>query len=106
MSAEGVKILSVSFELNGKTYTSTRAEGVKVLNLSFGLDGQTYSSEVTMEVKPVDSKSKLTPEQISARQEGWKLVFDLFKHIATVSAGAILLIATFYDRIVRDRANI
>ena len=37
-----------------------------------------------------------------AREEGWKLIFDLYKHIATISAGSILLIATFYEKIIKD----
>ena len=34
-----------------------------------------------------------------AREEGWKLSYDLHKHITTLSTGSILILVTFIERL-------
>lgn len=44
------------------------------------------------------SLSDYTVEQ-RAREEGWKLKYDFYKHLTTLGTGSILLLVTFLEKI-------
>lgn len=44
------------------------------------------------------SSSDYTVEQ-KAREEGWKLKYDFYKHLTTLGTGSILLLVTFLEKL-------
>ena len=52
---------------------------------------------------PNDNQSKNEPTQYTvrekAREEGWKLHYDTFKHLTTLNTGSILILVTFLEKL-------
>lgn len=47
------------------------------------------------------TKPELTDEK-KAQQENNKLLFDVYKHITTLSSGTIVILATFLDKVFKN----
>lgn len=45
-----------------------------------------------------DKASAYTPQQ-TAHEESWKLQYDIYKHLTTLSTGSILLLITFLEKL-------
>jgi hypothetical protein len=48
--------------------------------------------------KIADRASAYSPQQI-AHEESWKLQYDIYKHLTTLSTGSILLLITFLEKL-------
>jgi len=48
--------------------------------------------------KPSENSLAYTVQQ-KANEEGWKLRYDIYKHLTTLSTGSILLVITFLEKI-------
>jgi|GEM_PF-2398080 len=48
--------------------------------------------------KITDKPSSYSPQQ-TANEEGWKLQYDIYKHLTTLSTGSILLLITFLEKL-------
>lgn len=48
-----------------------------------------------------DEKATYTVRQ-TANQEGWKLQYDIYKHLTTLSTGSIILVVTFLERLFKN----
>lgn len=52
-----------------------------------------------MEAQSDQNSAPSSDERIAARREGLKLFFDVFKHLTTLSTGAIVLLRTFQEKL-------
>lgn len=48
-----------------------------------------------------DEKSTYSVRQ-TANQEGWKLQYDIYKHLTTLSTGSIILVVTFLEKLFKN----
>jgi hypothetical protein len=48
-----------------------------------------------------DEKEAYTVRQ-TANEEGWKLQYDIYKHLTTLSTGSIILVVTFLEKLFKN----
>ena len=51
-------------------------------------------------METIESSQELTDEK-KAQQESFKLLFEVYKHITTLSSGTIVILTTFLDKIFK-----
>lgn len=55
--------------------------------------------EVSQKISKIGDKQTSYTVQQTAHQESWKLQYDIYKHLTTLSTGSILLLITFLDKL-------
>ena len=55
--------------------------------------------EVSQKISKIGDKQTSYTVQQTAHQESWKLQYDIYKHLTTLSTGSTLLLITFLERL-------
>ena len=54
---------------------------------------------MSQKISKIGDKSSSYSIQQKAHEESWKLQYDIYKHLTTLSTGSILLLITFLDKL-------